>query len=253
VKSLLSPEGRSALAGLASARNPLFAFDFDGTLAPIVTRPDDAQIPLPVARRLGALTSRRTVAVVTGRSVVDVNSRLGFAPKYVVGNHGAEGVSSSQAEAWARTLDPLRSTLRAAKSQLSACGVRVEDKGLSIALHYRTAADEVVARAAIDAVLRGLGHELTVVGGKCVVNVVVRAAPDKGDALLALASESGADAGLFLGDDDNDEPAFAKLPPHWVTVRMGPDFARSRAAFYLDGPSQMATLLQILLDFHRPP
>ena len=73
-------EGEAALAS-ALACSPLLAFDFDGTLAPIVTDPDDARIPAPVARRLDRLASLLPVAIITGRAVADVRERLtGAAP-----------------------------------------------------------------------------------------------------------------------------------------------------------------------------
>src|SRR5207253_731178 len=89
MKHLFDPEGRRALQAALQAR-PLLAFDFDGTLAPIVERADDARVAAEDAQRLDALSRLRPVAVVTGRSVADVTRRLGFSPQFVVGNHGAE-------------------------------------------------------------------------------------------------------------------------------------------------------------------
>lgn len=250
--SVLSPEGRAALDRVMAARRPLLAFDFDGTLAPIVARPDDARLPMPVVRRLTELSARFETTIVSGRSLADLRFRLGFEPCHLMGNHGAEDAASARdAGVWSRHLGPARAALRAARPQLEACGVTVEDKGLSIALHYRCAADDAVARAAIDAVLRGFDQELAIGHGKCVVNLVSRGAPDKGDALRSLAERIGADAGLYVGDDENDEPAFAKLTPSWVTVRVEPAGAGTRAGFRLDGPSQMPTLLQHLIDASR--
>ena len=250
MKPLFGPEGRAAIAALM-AGHPLLAFDFDGTLAPIVARPDDARIPLPAARRLAALAARWPVAVVTGRAVDDVTPRLGFGPRYIVGNHGIEDPASGTPRRWEAALDPFRDALRAHAAALDAAGVRVEDKRYSIALHYRLAPDESQARRLLSRLLPPADSGLDVVGGKCVFNVTASGAPDKGDAVLALAGRAGADAALFLGDDDNDESVFAKAPPGWVTVRMGPDAMRSRAAFYLDGPSQLPAMLQMLLDARR--
>jgi trehalose 6-phosphate phosphatase len=251
-KTVFSPEGRAALDRVMHARCPLLAFDFDGTLAPIVPRPDDARLPQSVVRRLIELSSRFETAIVSGRSLADLMSRLAFEPRHLVGNHGAEDLAGGgDAGAWSRWLDPVRATLGAARPQFDACGVTVEDKGPSIALHFRCAPDEAVARAAIDAALRSFGQELKVEHGKCVVNLVARGAPDKGDALRAIAERSHADAGLYVGDDENDEPAFAKLDTTWVTVRVGPTYADTRASFSLDGPSQMPMLLQYLIDTSR--
>lgn len=243
-KHLFGPGGREALAAVLRAR-PLLAFDFDGTLAPIVARPDDAAVPRDEARLLAALAERLPVAIVTGRSVRDVVPRLGFAPRYVVGNHGAEegsaGVDGS-------ALDGLRRRLAADAGALAGAGVQVEDKGLSLALHYRLAADPVAAQARIEASLTPLDMRLSRFGGKCVVNVVVAGAPDKADAVLSLVARAGAGAALFAGDDVNDEAVFGRAPPHWLTVRIGRDDPASAARYFLDGHAEMARLLRELLD-----
>ena len=87
MQHLFSPKGEAALAALLRLQ-PLMAFDFDGTLAPIVAHPTDARIPPAVLTRLRALAQRLPVAIVTGRSVADVRARLGFEPHFVIGNHG---------------------------------------------------------------------------------------------------------------------------------------------------------------------
>ena len=89
MRHLFSIEGEQALESVMRQR-PLLAFDFDGTLAPIVARPDQAHVPDAVAHGLAELSRALPVAVVTGRSVADVRARLGFQPRWVIGNHGAE-------------------------------------------------------------------------------------------------------------------------------------------------------------------
>src|SRR3954470_5318292 len=89
LRPLLGPQGLAALAELA--RVPaLFAFDFDGTLAPIRPRPDDVHVSATIALRLERLARLRPVAIVTGRRVDDVRGRLGFTPAWIIGNHGAQ-------------------------------------------------------------------------------------------------------------------------------------------------------------------
>ena len=117
------------------ARRPFLAFDFDGTLAPIVSQPDLASAPVAVARRLARLTTLRPVAIITGRRVSDVRPRLGFTPQFVIGKHGAEWEQPGVVDVDPARLDPARTQA----SELAALGVRVEDKGLSLALHYRVA------------------------------------------------------------------------------------------------------------------
>lgn len=255
MKPVFGAEGRRAIAALMARPRVLLGFDFDGTLAPIVARPEEARMPQAVLRRLRELVRRRTVAVVTGRSVDDVSTRLGFEPHYVLGSHGIEDPQAQGSllpNRWTMALDPLRHVLRQRGAEFAAAGVAVEDKRYSIALHYRLAADEARARSAIDAALDGATVGLEVSAGKCVVNVVPAGAPDKGDAMLLLAQRCEAEAGMFVGDDLNDEPVFAKVPADWVTVRVARDHVLSQAAFYLDGTAQLPALLDLLLE-HRPP
>src|SRR4051794_19629681 len=77
----------------------LCGFDFDGTLAPIVTEPHRAEVPLDVLRRLVELCECTPVAVITGRSLADIRARLDFSPDFVAGNHGLEGVPGWEAVA----------------------------------------------------------------------------------------------------------------------------------------------------------
>lgn len=254
MKPLFGPEGRAALARLLAHRQLLLAFDFDGTLAPIVARPDDARIPLAVARRMAQLCRRWPVAVITGRAVADVVPRLGFEPRFVVGNHGIEDPHDPHELRpcrWTMALDPLRHALAERAAALADAGVTVEDKRLSIALHYRLAPDEQRARRAIDELAAAAAGGLVVGSGKAVVNLMPAGAPDKGDALLALARRCHAEAGLFVGDDDNDEAAFRKAPRGWLSLRVGPAPLRSHAAYYIDGVPQLPVFLQAMLE-HAP-
>ena len=243
MQHLFGPAGVAVLAACVR-RRPLLAFDFDGTLAPIVAHPDRARIPRSVSVRLAALARRLPVAIVTGRSVDDVRGRLGFAPTYVVGNHGAQDSSEPDAaQARSRELEPMRAMLHAHRGGLVAAGVLVEDKGQSIALHYRQSRDRERALALIHGLLAPCAESLRVFGGKMVVNVTPSAAPDKAHAVHTLLARSRASCALFAGDDVNDEPVFESAPADWVTVRIGRYTPSSRARFFLDSTSEVAALL----------
>lgn len=244
LRHLFGPEGDAALRTLAR-RQPLLAFDFDGTLAPIVPRPDDAHVPTVLSRRLARLAERRPVAVVTGRSVSDVLPRLDFAPTYVVGNHGAEDPDRPAPAVGAMGL--LRLHLAEQAPLLREAGVTLEDKVHSLALHYRLARDREFARTRIAQALHHLGPELRTFGGKCVVNVVAAEAPDKADAVFALVERSASDCALFVGDDVNDEAVFLRAPRDWLTLRVGREDPSSKARYVLDGPGEVAQLLDRLL------
>lgn len=241
MRHLFSPAGDAAIAQLMARQHVLLAFDFDGTLAPIVARPDDARVSMAIARRLELLARRHPVAVITGRSIADVRPRLGFEPAFVVGNHGAEGldwVPSGQG------MEVLRARIEAQMEALTTAGVQIEDKALSLALHYRLARDRDAALCAINALIDALPADLRTFGGKCVVNVVSKAAPDKGAAALSLLRSSACDSLLFVGDDVNDEAVFELARADWLTVRIGRAQGASRAMFFLDTHAEMSALLE---------
>jgi trehalose 6-phosphate phosphatase len=251
MRHLFTKKGEAALVATLQ-RRPLLAFDFDGTLAPIVSRPDEARIPTAVAARLSWLVPRLPVAIVTGRSVADVRGRLGFTPRYVVGNHGAEEENDpAGAAARAGALSPLRDVLGPHDAALAAAGVLVEDKGQSIALHYRLSRHREHALALIHELLSKVPGPLHIFPGKMVVNASAADAPDKAHAVRALLARSGANCAVFAGDDVNDEPVFASASPTWLTVRIGRDDPRSRAQFFLDSPNEMAQMLERILA-HLP-
>lgn len=225
---------------------PLLAFDFDGTLAPTVHRPHEARISKSVARWIGQLSDLGPVAIVTGRSVADVSSRLGFVPRYIVGSHGGEapaGLPRGDAAA----LDGMRARLAQHAVALYEAGVQVEDKHHSLALHYRLSRNQALANVRIAEALGEPQAGLRVFGGKSVVNVVPADTPDKGEVVASLVKACGAPAAVFVGDDAHDETIFVRAEYEWLTVRMGRDDRNSKARFFLDSPSEVATLLQKML------
>ena len=256
MQHLFTPEGEAALAAVLQ-RRPVLGFDFDGTLAPIVARPDEARIPGAVAERLQALMAWRPVVVISGRAVADLRNRLGFVPHHVIGSHGAEDPATEEAvaaaAAHAAALEPLREHLRGHAAELDAAGVTVEDKRQSIALHYRRAADPARARALLHRLLDPAPGGVAVFAGKRVLNATARDAPDKARALQELVRRCGADCALFAGDDVNDEPVFAGAPADWLTLRVGRGRGDSQARFFIDGPRQMAELLERALHLLRLP
>ena len=247
MQHLFNHEGEAALLA-ALRQRPLLAFDFDGTLAPIVARPDDARISHAVSARLKALATQLPLAIVTGRTVKDVRGRLGFEPLYIVGNHGAEDpLDPAAGAAQAQLLDRLRAHLQARRAELVAAGITVEDKGASLALHYRLSRERERALALITELLSPLDDAWRVFGGKMVVNIAPKDATDKATAVHALVARCGANCAVFAGDDINDEPVFETAPPNWLTVRIGRGERSSRARFSLDSPSEMAMLLERML------
>jgi len=246
MRHLFSAEGEAALVA-TMARRPLLAFDFDGTLAPIVARPDDARVPVAVQHRLERLGRALPLAIVSGRRVDDVRARLAFTPRYIVGNHGAEDPWLPEADL-VSLLDGMRDRLAAQAESLHAAGITVEDKLQSIALHYRLSGQPARALEMVSGLAGTLPPGLRAFGGKLVMNIVVEGAPDKAAAVARLVERCGAGAAIFLGDDVNDEPVFARASAEWLTVKVGRDDPTSLAMYYLDDLDEVARLLERILS-----
>ncbi|MBI5721640.1 MAG: trehalose-phosphatase [Burkholderiales bacterium] len=251
MQHLFTPEGEAALAAVMRRRLVL-GFDFDGTLAPIVAHPGDARVPPAVAGRLRALAAVCPVVVVSGRAVADLRDRLGFTPRHVIGSHGADDPSSAETAAataaHTAALQPLRAHLQRHAADLAAGGVMLEDKGASIALHYRLAPSPALARALLQRLLEPEPAGVRIFAGKRVLNAIAAAAPDKAHAMHELVHRLDADCAFFAGDDVNDEPVFASAPDDWLTVLVGGGRGHSHARFFIDGPQQMGHLLERALD-----
>lgn len=252
----LSPQGRLHLQAVLQPPPALLVFDFDGTLAPIVAQPDAARAPLAVARALEALMQHHVVAIVTGRAVQDVSGRLGFVPHHILGSHGAEDPADEHGAArlahHRSALDGLRlACARAWAPALQDAGVQVEDKGLSLAFHYRVARDRQQALSVVRGLLTEHGAGLRTFDGKCVVNAMADEAPDKADAVETLVARTGIARVVFAGDDVNDEPVFERRRPGWFTVKVGGDPRQSAADFHLGGTAEMALFLAACLRCSR--
>jgi trehalose 6-phosphate phosphatase len=242
MRHLLSRDGRELLAQLAST-HVLLAFDFDGTLAPIVSDREGARMRASTARLFARVAAAYPVAVISGRARADVTARLGEAPvRHVVGNHGLE--PGGDMKAFERIVARVRPALEASLGGVR--GVEVEDKRYSVAIHYRHARGKREARAAIREAVEALPDRMRLVAGKLVVNLVPERAPNKGDALLALREKERADVAIYVGDDVTDEDVFVlDEPGALVSARIGRS-VRSAAPYYLRDQREMDTLLEVL-------
>jgi trehalose 6-phosphate phosphatase len=192
--------------------------DVDGTISPIVERPEEAGIHPEARGLLGRLSSRLPlVAAVSGRPIEHLVRVLGVEGMVFVGNHGLEwweqGRSAPVPEA-----EPYLSAVSAALSDLRARlgslpGVFVEDKGVSGAVHYRQAPDrEVARRAVLDAISQSpSARVLQAAEGRMVVNILPPIRADKGTAVERLVRHWELRGALYLGDDVTDLDAFRAL------------------------------------------
>lgn len=248
MRDILARSNRAALARFARS-DVLLAFDFDGTLAPIVANRDQAALRPRTRRLLGRVASLYPCVVISGRRRRDVVPRLkGTGIMRVVGNHGSE--PSRRQRQFRRLARRWRLALLRRLDGLS--GVALEDKGLSLSIHYRGSRRkarvlEDIMRAASD--LPGA----RVVGGKDVVNVLPGRAPNKGTALERERRRLGCDAALYVGDDVTDEDVFARSEPRrLLTVRVGP-LAGSLAGYRIRDQGQIDVLLRTLITLRHDP
>jgi trehalose-phosphatase len=202
------------LAQLAAdpAQAGLF-LDFDGVLAPIVDRPEDAVAPPETRTELERLVGRYAlVAVVSGRAGEDVRSRLGVDGVVCVGSHGLE--AEPQAERWRRTLASFAADAPWPEEE-------IELKGLAIAFHFRGRPDEAEAVRALDAIADSARDEgLVARYGRKVLEVLPPVGSHKGTAVRQLLGERGLRRALAAGDDTTDLDSFAALDGLDVAVRV---------------------------------
>jgi trehalose 6-phosphate phosphatase len=245
MRYLFSSAGHAAIDDAVAGKS-LIGLDFDGTLSPIVPLPENAYVTQSVTRSLNALIGVAKVAIISGRSIDDMLRRIPSRPCYLLGNHGMEGLPGTQelcmharnlTGAWVRQLreaeacEPVRS------------GVVIEDKGCSMALHYRLSADRADARRRIEQWLALLSPQPRLIHGHCVINLLHPEAPDKGKAFGTLLALSGCKRAVYIGDDETDELVFRTAPDNWLTVRVG--YAMDSAAHYfLQQQAEVGMLLE---------
>jgi trehalose 6-phosphate phosphatase len=233
LEPLARAPGRSALV-----------LDVDGTLAPIAPRPELATVPAETRAELRRLVARYLlVACVSGRGREDAERLVGVEGVVLVGNHGLD-------------LHPRANALAVEIARFrDAIALPVEDKGLSLTYHYREAEDEAKARAKLEEVAdRARAAGLDPRWGRKVLEVRPRVDADKGTAVRALLDRSGAQLGLYAGDDTTDLDGFAGLAnaglEHAVRIAVaseeGPPELREAADLVVAGPSGLTALLRLL-------
>ena len=248
---LLSPAGQQALQAFVTP-STLFAFDLDGTLAPIVDDPTAARTPAAVRDALRQLSALAVTAVITGRACNDALPRLGFEPRYLVGNHGNEGLpgNDTQGSPFAELILQWQQQLQQRMRPESWAALYVEQKGSSLSLHYRHALQREAVHAQLLAAIDRLEPVPRRVGGKFVENLLPPEAPHKGDALLQLIEHSGCTNALFVGDDVTDEDVFRLDDRRIFTICVGTQ-RPTAAAYYLQDQVAMTQALQLMISYLR--
>jgi trehalose 6-phosphate phosphatase len=216
--------------------------DVDGTLAPIVARPELAAVPPETQAELRRLVGRYALlACVSGRAGAEAARLVGVEGVVYVGVHGLE--LAPEAERWRDALRPFAAEDWPWR----------EDKGLTVAFHWREAPDEEEARRSLEAVAaRAEAAGLEARWGRKVLELRPPVEADKGTAVRALLAERGLRRALYAGDDTTDLDAFGGLDGLEVAVRIavasaeGPAALREAADLVVGSPAELLELLREL-------
>jgi len=246
----------AAIAARGTGRRILVFLDYDGTLTPIVDRPEQAHLPAETRSVLAELARRHAVAIVSGRDRADVARLVGLDGLHYAGSHGFD-ISGPEGRSWEHpearaalaSLDAAERELRQAARDIE--GAIVERKRFAVAVHYRLAPADRVAlldRAVAEAQARH--PDLKRSHGKKVFELRPAIAWDKGEAvswlIQALELEGKDFLPLYVGDDLTDEDAFKALKGHGIGIIVDPPRRASAADYRLASPDEVTEFLRRL-------
>lgn len=247
-------------------RNILLFLDYDGTLTPIVGRPEKAVIGINtkgVLERLSKLLNCK-IAIISGRALVDIRRIVGLKNIIYSGTHGLEiegpriKFRNPIPSKYKSTLKKIKNKLEKELSQIK--GVLIEDKGLSLSLHYRLVGRDdmllvktIFYKTVINYLVK---NEIKVSSGKMVFEVRPPIEWDKGKIVLWLLAKERFIAKdrsitpIYIGDDLTDEGAFNALNDIGITIYVGFP-KKSNARFYLKNTKEVNKFLKSILDYGR--
>jgi trehalose 6-phosphate phosphatase len=240
--------------------------DIDGTLAPIVAKPQDASVPSETRELLAALGRRyRLLACLSGRRALDARRLVALDSITYVGNHGLEYLEPGAerpreaVELSAHTQKVESFAKNAYTDALRELGVRLEDKEAIWSFHWREARNTAAARTALDQLADDAKDEgLVPHWGRMVLEIRPAVHHGKGLAIEALVKEHALESALYAGDDMTDLDAFRMLRAlrssgdlvHTVCVgvgsREGPAAIVEEADIVVAGPEEILEILREL-------
>jgi trehalose 6-phosphate phosphatase len=261
----LHAEWSKIAAKIRGARHILFLTDYDGTLTPIVEKPELAVLSEETRQLLRALSQqhRLTVGVISGRALPDLKEKVNIAGLIYAGNHGLEiqGPGIDFVNPIAEELKPFLRIIHSVLSRAlgSIRGVLVENKGLSISIHYRLAGENRVrdVEKILNKVVGGIeaAGKAKITRGKKVLEVRPAVAWDKGKAIKLLMKKygkGGRRSGLlpiYFGDDLTDEDGFKVIENYGdgISVFVGETSRNTNAGYFLKSPDEVTIFLGMLL------
>ena len=238
-----------------SGRAAVF-LDYDGTLTPIVSQPEDAWLSDSMRLTLRELAARGPVAILSGRDLDDVRRRVNIDSIVYAGSHGFDiagprGLRRQMATEFLPTLDLAEKELHEALDRIS--GARVERKRFSVAAHYRNVNENDLAKMEQAVGEVATRHrKLRRINGKKVYELLPAVAWDKGKAVLwlletlGLESRSGGIRPIYVGDDRTDEDAFRALEQRGIGILVSEQSQPTAARYSLKNPAEVERFLRAL-------
>jgi trehalose 6-phosphate phosphatase len=255
------------LAQLQKARHILLLTDYDGTLTSIVERPELAIIPKQVHTVLQRLVFQKgvTLGIISGRALRDLKEMVHIEGAIYAGNHGFE-IEGPGLNFINPLADEIRPVLRLVMQVLSGAfetlkGVLIEDKGLTLSVHYRQA-DKACTRD-IKNILENIikapftSGKVKITKGKKVFEVRPAVNWNKGNVVQLLMKRFGGGEGkgrvlpVYLGDDLTDEDAFSYIDRHGegISVLVGLPNRDTSARYFLESPAEVTQFLESIMEY----
>ena len=239
--------------GGRSGRAAVF-LDYDGTLTPIVSQPENAWLADSMRQALRELAARAPVAILSGRDLDDVRRRVDLDGIVYAGCHGFDiaGPRGLRRQLGAEYLPELDTAERELHEALDGIpGVRVERKRCSIAAHYRNVNESdvpKVARAVGEVATRH--RELRRINGKKVYELLPAIDWNKGKAIAWLLEMLGLERGnvrpIYIGDDSTDEDAFRALEQSGIGILVSEQSQPTAARYSVKNPFEVERFLRVL-------
>ncbi|OYT54642.1 MAG: trehalose-phosphatase [Candidatus Altiarchaeales archaeon ex4484_2] len=251
------PDSWNKLVDVFLSTSVFVFLDYDGTLTPIVDKPENAVLSAESMRVLRRLRDKYCVGIVSGRSLEDVRSLVGVSGIYYAGNHGLE-VSGPKINSKALGFERFRPVIREICSNLKSSlgdvdGVLVEDKGLTASIHYRLVSERDRGRVEGDFWNLVGGYvdsgDVKVTSGKMVFEIRPSVDWDKGRAVKWVVDSAGGGDSLivYFGDDRTDEDVFRRLGEGDVGVLVSEDEGiESGAGYFLRDVDEVIEFLSVL-------
>lgn len=245
------------LRRLGEKRVAVFS-DYDGTLTPIVARPELAVLDEDMRETLRRLAAHCTTAIISGRSLEDVRDLVGIEELYYAGNHGFEIEGPPQNPLHLETGTEYRQDLEDVRARIEErvggiSGLLIEDKRLSLSVHYRLVTPDRVptVKRTVDEIVADFPR-LRRHSGKKVYEIRPRVDWHKGRALIFVLEALGLDRPdvfpIYLGDDVTDEDAFAVIKGRGLGVLVSDSPHASAADYIVRDPAEVKRFLDQLIE-----